>query len=177
MSGQELIQGVDKMKLSYKDNPAEILDKLLEHHDIKTLKRILHSKVRKKEPRANNYFTIAVDVYIIRHDKESKLEWAIDQIAEKRNISDKTIKNHLTKFRKEMKEEIEKIPAYYSYSPQDFNNFIDGYIAKVYQWFNDGCDYREPDKKYTEYTNVFKSYLQDIHKKNPREFDITEIPF
>ena len=155
------------MDLSYKNNAEEILEELLKHHDIKTLRGILNSKVRKKEPRGNNYFTIAVDVYIQQYESDSKLEWAIEQVAMNNNLSDKTVKNHITKFRKEMKKEIEKFPAHYNYSPKEVSSFIGGYISKIYKYFSDGYNYHETDKKYIQYTNGFTDYLHDIHRISP----------
>ena len=92
------------MKLTYDRNPSEILDELLKHHDIKKLRELLNKKGRKKKVRGNNYIDVAIDVYKLVYigveEKKYMTERAIDAIAEERSISDKTIKNHLRKFRK-----------------------------------------------------------------------------
>ncbi len=122
------------MRLSYENNPNEIIDKLLEHHDIKTLRAIINSKARRKDPRGNNYFKIAVDVYVLQRENDSKLEWAIDQIAEQANISDKTVKNHITKFRNEVKEKIDELfkDDNYILSEDDTaSKFIKDYIENI----------------------------------------------
>ncbi len=88
------------MKLTYENNPSEILDKLLEYHDIPTLKALLNKKGRKQKTRGNNYIDVSVDVYKLVFIENYLRERAIDVIAEVRSISGKTIENHLRKFRK-----------------------------------------------------------------------------
>jgi hypothetical protein len=88
------------MKLTYENNPSEILDKLLEYHDITILKALLNKKGRKRKTRGNNYIDVSVDVYKLVYLEKYMRERAIDEVAEVRSISGKTIENHLRKFRK-----------------------------------------------------------------------------
>lgn len=154
------------MNLSYEDNPREILENLLKHHDIKTLRGILNNKVRKKAPRGNNYFKIAVDVYLKQNRNDSKLEWAINEVAESTNISDKTVKNHITKFRTFIKEEIEKLPKEANYSSahaKDINTFINYYIERVKREIADTYGHLyEPETPYAEYKRLFDNFIFDI---------------
>ena len=153
------------MELNYKDNPKEILEELLKHHDIKSLRAILNNKVRRKEPKANDYFSVAIDVYLIQYRNESKLEWAIEQIAETRKISDKTIKNHISKFRKQIKDEVLTLDKFkyeilsldkLEYNKEDINQvineFINALIDSQYNRFNN-----ENSLKF--YKSEFKAYL------------------
>jgi len=150
------------MDLSYKNNAEEILEELLKHHDIKTLRGILNNKVRKKEPRGNNYFKTAIDVYLKQRYNESKLGWAIDQIAESANISDKTIKNHITKFRKEIKKEIGELNKGSNYdvnSIEDVNDFISAYLSileeKLIDEGHNPCHLSGSSTKYKQILNQF----------------------
>ena len=88
------------MKLTYENNPSEILDKLLEYHGITKLKALLNKKSRKQKTRGNNYIDVSVDVYKLVYLENYLRERAIDEVAEVRSISNKTINNHLRKFRK-----------------------------------------------------------------------------
>ena len=88
------------MKLTYENNPSEILDKLLEYHDITALKALLNKKGRKRKTRGNNYIDVSVDVYKLVYLEKYMRERAIDEVAQVRSISGKTIENHLRKFRK-----------------------------------------------------------------------------
>lgn len=166
------------MRFTYENNPKEIIEELLKHHDIKELRAILNSKVRRKSPRINNYFTIAVEVYLMQYREDSKLEWAINKVSEERSISDKTIKNHLTKFRKEMKREIEKLPPSLSHSKEKVSDFIHGYIITLHDSFLSDNYNSLPEKDYERYKRVFHQYLQNIYDLNNKKNNgDDEIPF
>lgn len=151
------------MRPSYENNPSEIIDKLLEHHDIKTLRAILNTKARRKDPKGNNYLKIASDVYCLQHEEDSKLEWAIDQIAEQANISDKTIKNHITKFRNEVKEKINELSKDSDYTIEEedtVKNFIKAYMKYI---FNQYGRYTM-NFSYSNYKELFDDAF-DLYKK------------
>ena len=143
------------MELTYKDNPEEIIDILLKYHDVDKLKNILNNKARQKSKRGNTYFVVAVKVYMIKYLQDSKLEWAINNVAEKTNTSDKTIKNHITKFRKEIKKYIKKLNNDSQYSlgtPNEVNSFIRDYVARI---SNDTYSYHGEEAKYRSILHDF----------------------
>ncbi len=112
------------MELSYKTDLIEILDKLLEYHDIDSIKNALNSKGRKRAVKGNSYLNIATIVYSTKRNHNSKLGWAISEIAERYNLSEKTVNRHIEKFRKELKELV---------GGKDINDVIDGYISFIYE--------------------------------------------
>ena len=110
------------MELSYKTDLIEILDKLLEYHDIDSIKNALNSKGRKQAKKSNSYLNIATSVYSTKRNHDSKLGWAVSEIAGIYNLSEKTVNRHIEKFRKEIKERVKD---------KDINNVIDGYISYI----------------------------------------------
>ncbi len=97
------------MANSYEKDAGKILDELLKYHSAKELKALLNKKERKKSVRGNNYFDVAVEVYKYVFLQDYMLERAIDSVAIRRNISSKTIKNHLRKYRKLFKSNVSQL--------------------------------------------------------------------
>ena len=139
------------MKYSYKEQPKEIIEELLKYHDIKSLRKILNAKSRKKIPKANNYLDVSIDVYLLQYQKDSTQIWAIEQIAEKRNISEKTIHNHITKFKKRVKEDLEKS----KYKEED--KMIKSLIAHIYYQKKEEENYE--DSRPTTYEEYYDTWL------------------
>ncbi|WP_415405884.1 hypothetical protein ACLHDG_08955 [Sulfurovum sp. CS9] len=138
------------MKLTYENNPSEILDKLLEYHDIKVLKALLNKKVRKKKTRGNNYIDVSVDVYKLVYLEKYMLERAIDEVAQVRSISDKTIKNHLRKFRKLFKYGISDIGE--SDNVQT-TQMVKDLILSKFDWQNDEFYDIDDEKEIAEFVS------------------------
>lgn len=149
------------MKLTYENNPSEILDKLLEYHDIQKLRAFLNKKGRKKKVRGNNYVDVSIDVYKLVYIGEEKymLERAIDAIAEERSISDKTIKNHLRKFRKLFKYNITEMPT----SDKETTNMIKELILSKHDWQNDFFYDIDGEEEIKEFVDKKKLKLQNIY--------------
>lgn len=122
-------------RLKWEDNLEEIIDRLLEYHKVEDIRAILNKKARKKQRRANDFFLIGSLVYLLRFQNESKLEWAIDQVAEWKNISSKTVKNHKDKFRAHMKHELQRLkeeePDTSILQSMDIDRFIQGYVSEL----------------------------------------------
>ena len=151
------------MKVSYEKNPSEIIDKLLEYHDIKKLQAILNSRARKKEPRGNTYLTIATAVYFTKDAKDSKLEWAIETIADEKSITAKTVKNHITSFRKEIKTLLT--------DGAEVNKFIKDYISEigeVYDFFDINTITYSNCKYF--FDQVSSRYMDNNHIQTPPPF-------
>ena len=146
------------MKLNFKDNPKEILETLLKYHTIETLRGILNKTVRKKEPRANTFFNIAIEVYISRHLEESKLNWAIEKISNEKNIEISTTSNHLSKFRKKIKTEILSSSIH-----DDVNSFIELLMIEIIGKYTDNYGNFYDWFSTKEYVTAYKEVM------NPKE--------
>jgi len=112
-----LIYGVYKMGLNTRDNPNEILEKILEHHGIGVIREFMNGynkKARKKQTRVNKYEEIALNVYNLMYteyfdedlgylDNYDKTR-AIAKVADEKSLTYNTVRNHCAKFDKEAKE-------------------------------------------------------------------------
>jgi len=153
------------MKLTYVNNPSEILDKLLEYHDIPTLKALLNQKGRKKKTRGNNYIDVSVDVYKLVYIEKYMLERAIDEVAQVRSISDKTIKNHLRKFRKLFKYGISDIGGT---DKVQTTQMVKDLILSKYDWQNDAFYDIDDEKEIEDFI---------ARKREKEQFPTKYIPF
>ena len=149
-------------RLSYKENPEAVIDKLLEYHSIEDLRAILNRKARRKARRGNNFFEVAVEVYFYQRWNDSKMSYAIDQISESKNISPKTIQNHITKFRNLMKdryEELKKNPDFDIPESVTFNTFFNGYIKYLF-------GKRSPGDNREIFEDHYRDYIESYRDKD-----------
>lgn len=161
------------MNLSYEENPKEILEELLKYHDVKTLRAILTNKIRRVTPKnKRDYFTIAVDVYLTQYRESSSLAWATEKVAEDRstesnNYTVSTINKHITKFRKKIKDEMEKLNLN-NKSKNDVNDFIYNYIKSVHYRMEEhhNHDYHYMESIDREYSYALSAYISEIEKDN-----------
>ncbi len=142
------------MELSYETDLTEILDKLLEHHDIDSIKNALNRKGRKHAIKGNSYLNIATTVYSTMEMHSSTKTWAISETANRYNLKESTVNRHIEKFRKEFKEH---------FGDSDTNSFIDGYILFLHRV--------RPEIKqfphllpHEDCESILYSYLNPIHK-------------
>ncbi len=149
------------MTYNYKDHPKEIIEELLKHHSIDDLRKILNAKARKMEPKRNTPLSIGTEVYHLRSLHESKVEWAQNQVAEKRKIALKTVKNHTDAFRRKIKEDLLKVSGL-DFDPKPYvDEFIERYIGAfsqiVYEWSFDDL----PKSQLKFYYNQTLNYYAD----------------
>jgi len=119
------------MKLSYKENPKELIEELLKYHSVETLRGYINSATRKKQPHANNYLVVATNVYVLKNEIGSTLEWAISGVSDTLNITPYTIKSHLTKFRNEIKYKLKKLPIGHKLYGVSIDKVIFEYVTMV----------------------------------------------
>jgi len=153
-------------RFSYKENPEAVIDKLLEYHSIEDLRAIINRKVRRKARRGNNFFEVAVEVYIYQRWNDSKMTYAIDQISESKNISPKTIQNHITKFRNLMRsryEELKGDPNFFIPDSIPFDTFLGGYIKHILKTRPHTMNRENLEDSYRDYIERYR--------------DLDEIPF
>ena len=165
------------MQYDFKNNPKEIIEELLKYHSIDDLRKILNAKARRKEPKRNTFLSIATEVYIIQKEHDSKLEWAQEQVAEKRKIALKTVKNHTDAFRRKIKEDLSKAMGNDFDPKPHVNEFI-----KQYMWnFNaipSEWDFDDLSKDQFEfdYNRTLESYIKNLTAANAFTDD-DSIPF
>jgi len=161
------------MNLSYEENPKEILEELLKYHDVKTLRAILTNKTKRVTPKkVRDYFTIAVEVYLTKYRESTSLVWATEKVAQDRstesqNYTVSTVNKHITKFRKKIKDEMEKLNLN-SQSNDDVNDFIYEYIKSVHLRMeeHENHDYYYMESLDREYLNVLSEYIGQIEDSN-----------
>ena len=147
-------------RLPYKSDPEAVIDKLIDLHGIEAIKAIVHRKARRKARRGNNFVEIAIATYIHRLQNDSKWDWTDDKIAEAKNISPKTIKNHRYRFRKMIEERFEQVKADpYNYTlPEymDLDTFLDGYIKYLVK-----NDLSDKVKRKEDFEQTFHDYIEE----------------
>lgn len=145
-------------RFSYKDNPAAVIDKLLEYHSIEDLRAILNRKARRRAKRGNTVFEIATETYLLKRLHNSKLNWAVDQIADEKGIGPKTVYNHLTNFRNMLKSRLERLKQNREYNippSLTFDKFIKDYIKYLAEIGNPN-----PVKNEEDFEESFQAYIQ-----------------
>ena len=118
-------------RLSYKDNPEAVIDKLLEYHSIEELRAILNKKARRKSPKKNRRLNIAIETYLLQRQHDSNLYWAEDEIAGKYGLAPKSVQNYRQVFRDLLKQHYTKLQRERGYNlpkSMDFERFFKGYI-------------------------------------------------
>lgn len=136
----------NKKKLTIKDNPKEILNLIVEEHGIGIIKEFLNEynrRLRKRAPKGNSYIEIATEVYSLIEGGRYGIMKAIEKVADRRNLSINTVRNHKARFDKEaiknnfytygevINELEKKIVNPYDYGTSDYFDSLIDELAKI----------------------------------------------
>jgi len=158
--------------MNIKENPKEILNAIAKEHGIEYIKKFLNTynkAQRKKQKKINSYDEIAKEVYNLVLNNDYSKTRAMDEIADRRNIKAYTVRNHCSKFDKEIREFdfysfgvlVNEQRAFHGVSLKDLSriNNIDYDLAEIF-YYKYKTAKKKPDDKEID-TSKFRSYFDD----------------